>query len=164
MAQSITATEAAELLSYDPGSGEFRWRVNRCRARAGGLVGSWDLHGYKTVRLNGGSYKLHRLAWLMTHGTWPSGDVDHLNGIRHDNRISNLRDVPRGTNLQNRRAANPNKPSGLPLGVHCNKGASYEAKISVGNKSRVVGRFATPEEASAAYVEAKRKLHAGGLL
>lgn len=162
MTERITAEQAAELLSYDPGSGEFRWKIARSYVvKVGQVVGSWDLHGYKTVRLNGRSYKLHRLAWLMTYGVWPAGDVDHINGIRHDNRISNLRDLPRGQNLENRWKPNPNKKSGLPLGVHKAKGGHYSARISVDNKSVILGTFVTVDDATAAYFAAKIRFHQG---
>ena len=105
-------------------------------------------------------YSAHRLAWLYVHGAWPTGQIDHINGDRGDNRISNLRDVTPALNTQNqRRAARSNKSSGL-LGVTANRGR-WLAQISIGGKSRNLGRYATPEEAHAVYVAAKRVLHAG---
>lgn len=164
MTSPIAANDLKEIISYDPASGGFLWKVSRSKkVKVGARIGSWDLYGYQTVRIDGRSYKLHRLAWLYMTGEWPVGDVDHINGVRHDNRFSNLRDVPRGQNLENRRAANPGKKSGLPLGVHRERYA-FSARISRDNCSIVLGHFPTPEEASAAYIQAKRALHRGCMI
>jgi hypothetical protein len=161
-ANSITAHELRSILDYDPETGIFRWRCNRGpRARAGNVVGSDDLYGYKTIRINKKSYKAHRLAWLHIYGFWPAGDVDHINGSRSDNRIINLRDVPRKMNLENQRLATNNRSTGL-LGVYFDKRKGvYYSRISMHNKSVHLGSFRTPEEAQAAYIEAKRRMHLG---
>lgn len=159
-ADVISAREALELFSYDAATGMVTRKVKRGgRALAGAQVGSDDMHGYKTVRINRRSYKLHRLIWLMTHGVWPAGDVDHINGQRSDNRLCNLRDVPRRINLQNQSKAPNNKSTGV-LGVY-RDGLRFYARISIGNKSRHLGTFDTVADASAAYLQAKRELHVG---
>lgn len=162
-ADVISAREALELFSYDAATGMVTRKVKRGgRALAGAQVGSDDMHGYKTVRINRRSYKVHRLVWLMTHGVWPAGDVDHINGDRSDNRLCNLRDVPRAVNLQNQTKAPNNKSTGV-LGVY-RDGASFYSRISVANKSIHLGTFPTIEEARRAYVKAKRELHPGATL
>lgn len=156
----ISAREALDLFSYDAATGMVTRKVNRgSRGLAGAQVGSDDLHGYKTVRINRRSYKIHRLVWLMTYGEWPVGDIDHINGNRSDNRLSNLRDVPRGVNLQNQSKAQNNKSTGV-LGVY-RDGSSFYSRISVDNKSIHLGTFQTIGEAHSAYLTAKRKLHPG---
>lgn len=159
---SITAQELRSLLHYEPDTGIFRWIASRgSRATIGAEVGSADSYGYKTVRLNKKSYKLHRLAWLYTYGCWPSGDLDHINGIRSDNRIENLRDVSRKVNLENQRTAKNNRSTGI-LGVYFDKRKNvFYSRISMHNKSIHLGSFLTPELAQAAYLEAKRRLHLG---
>lgn len=117
-----------------------------------------------TTRIAGKSYKLHRLAWLYMTGGWPMGDIDHLNGVRADNRFANLRDVPRGVNLQNCRQAATHNLSTKVLGVYPAKGGHFCAALSVNNKKRHLGTFDTIEQASAAYLSAKRQLHAGCLI
>jgi len=164
----VSAQQVREMFFYDPNSGIFTRLIGGGNRMAGSTVGSNDMYGYKTVRINivgkrsGKSYKLHRLAWLYVYGTWPIGDIDHINGDRSDNRISNLRDVSRQTNLQNQRMAKNNKSTGL-LGVYPDKNR-FTAKISVNNKSVHLGNFNTALEASEAYVDAKRKLHAGCMI
>ena len=160
---AISASDARKFFSYDPETGEVTRRLTTgTRSQAGAVVGSDDMHGYLTVRFGKRSYKIHRLAWLIAHGCWPVGDVDHINGMRSDNRLTNLRDVSRGVNLQNQRKAPNNKSTGV-LGVYADKGKFY-ARISIQNKSKHLGTYATIAEASAVYVAAKRALHPGSML
>lgn len=158
----ISHAELLERVSYDPETGVFRWIVSWCsKAKAGRELGSWDLYGYKTVRLYKRSYKLHRLAWFYMTGDWPTGDIDHINGVRHDNRWANLRDVSRKTNLENSHRPGSHKVSNLPRGVANARAGRYSAHISHFNKTVYLGVFDTPEEASAAYRAAKKLLHLG---
>lgn len=150
------------LFHYDPDSGEFTRVITAGKRRTrSGRVGSADLYGYKTTRIGGKSYKLHRLAWLYMTGEWPKGDIDHINGQRSDNRFANLRDVTRKVNLQNQRLATNNRSTGL-LGAYFDQRKNhYYARISQGNKSVHLGTFSTAEAAHRAYLDAKRKLHEG---
>lgn len=157
---AISAEDVRVLFSYDASTGLVTRLVSRRgRALAGADVGSADMYGYRTVRIGKRSYKLHRIIWLHTYGVWPAGDIDHINGKRSDNRLCNLRDVPRRTNLQNQSKAPNNKSTGV-LGVYRSKKRFY-ARISIDNKSRHLGTFDTVGEASAAYLSAKRDLHEG---
>ena len=92
-------------------------------------------------------------------GDWPTTDIDHINGDPADNRIVNLRMVSRGHNLQNQRKPHRDGKSGF-LGVYLKNG-KWQSRIMVGGVSHDLGRFSTPEDASAAYLQAKRKLHPG---
>lgn len=162
----LTAERVRFLFLYDPETGIFTRRLKTGNGTFQGQeIGSWDLHGYKTTRINKQSFKLHRLAWLYVHGVWPDGDIDHINGSRNDNRIENLRCVSRQVNLQNRRSASSqNKSTGL-LGVHLSKSRKkFSASISVDNKTHYIGVFDTPEEAQSAYIETKRRLHPGCMI
>jgi hypothetical protein len=162
-AQILGAEELRSLFSYDADTGEFtRLVTKQKRATVSGKIGSDDLYGYKTTRIAGRSYKIHRLAWLYVHGAWPDGDIDHINGNRSDNRIANLRDVARKVNLENQRRATNNRSTGL-LGAYFDrrKKNCYYARISVGDKSIHLGTFQTAEAAHEAYLKAKRELHAG---
>jgi len=158
----ISHAELLERVSYDPETGIFRWaNPLRCKSWVGKEVGSWDLYGYKTLRIYKRSYKLHRLAWLYMTGEWPAGDIDHINGVRHDNRWANLRDVSRKSNLENSNRAGSHKVSDLPRGVAQAREGRYSAHISHFNKTIYLGVFYTPEEAGAAYKTAKKLLHLG---
>jgi hypothetical protein len=127
--------------------------------RAGDVAGTVNNNGYRLIRVGDGRYRAHRLAWLYTHGAWPTGEIDHINGIRDDNRLANLRDVTVSVNQQNRKRAASNGSTGL-LGVSTAK-ARYRAAIALNGRTTYLGSFDTAEEAHAAYVTAKRELHEG---
>lgn len=110
----------------------------------------------------GRCYKAHRLAFLSMTGEWPTGEVDHMDGDRLNNRFGNLRDVSHAVNLQNRRNATSRSESGI-LGVQKNWNKWY-AVITTNGQSKNLGGYATPEEASAVYLQAKRRLHEGNTL
>lgn len=151
-----------ELLSYDSETGLFTWRVTmNSRAPAGKVAGS-DMYGYTQINSRGCCYAAHRLAWLYVHGVLPSGEIDHINGDKKDNRIANLRDVPHAINQQNRRQAH-RKSSGLPLGVTLSYKARspFKAMIQVAGKAIYLGIYGSPEQAHSAYVAAKRQMHSG---
>jgi hypothetical protein len=98
---------------------------------------------------------------MMFHGAWPSGDIDHINGQKTDNRIENLRDVTRTINSENRRGSNTNTATGyLGVSVHARSG-KYRARIRAKGRLISLGLFLLPEEAHAAYISAKRDLHFG---
>lgn len=147
----LTAERLRERLTYDPDTGEFRWRGR-------GLAGSTNFEGYRVIKIDGRSYKAHRLAWLYAHGSWPSHQIDHLNGRRDDNRLSNLRDVPHIGNCQNRHGAQRNGSSGF-LGVTASGTGRWVAQIGHGGTVKYIGTFDTPEAAAAAYRTTKRSLH-----
>lgn len=151
-------------LAYDPISGVLTWKKLRNSLRVGQEAKAIDVGGYVQVSFGSGCvHKGHRIAWAIYHGAWPVGPIDHINGIRNDNRIANLREVDRTTNCQNVRLGSVvNKSTGF-LGVHLgnSKKNPFRAKIMADGKQIHLGGYATPEEAHQAYVEAKRKLHAG---
>lgn len=165
----ISHEELLDTLTYNPDTGAFFWK-NKGRGRQlNKEVGSWDMYGYKTVRLgkqnNNKSYKLHRLAWFYATGEWPKHDIDHLNGIRHDNRMENLRDVPRKMNLENQRKIK-NRPTktGLIGAYFDSRKDMFYSRISHHDKSIYLGSFKTAEEAHNKYMETKRQIHEGNTL
>ena len=153
-----------EVFSYTPESGFLHWRVCMgTRGRPGARAGSLSAQGYLVVGVDGcRNLFAHRVAWAVHHGSWPAGEVDHINGDRTDNRISNLRDVSTHQNHQNMRNARQDNKTGL-LGVSMHKGR-FRAQIQAAGKKRWLGEFDTPEAAHAAYVSAKRELHPHGTL
>lgn len=152
------STRLRELLNYNPATGVFTWRVKPNRRIAiGSEAGCLDPAGYVRIRVDGKQTHAHRIAWCYVYGSWPVGDVDHINGQRTENHIANLRDVSRTVNNQNQRAARGSNPY---LGVSRMK-KRWGAWITNARKSQYLGTFDTPEEAHAAYLAAKRKLHEG---
>ena len=157
----LTAETLRALLDYELDGGIFRWRVSRQRIQIGAVAGAVNSDGYIVIRINGTLFKAHRLAWLYTHGVMPTHDIDHLNGNKADNRITNLRDVSRSVNMQNQTRAGRGSASGL-LGVSWNKRVErWHASIWVNKRKQHIGYFNTADEAHAAYLAAKLQLHPG---
>ncbi len=154
-----------ERLDYDPLTGHLRWKAPLRKHLIGKITASLDVNGYVQVNLGGGKIlKGHRIAWAMHYGEWPESYIDHINGVRNDNRISNLRCVDNRTNCENKRNGSTCNPTGC-LGVAVRKRNSesrrYAALIVVNKKQITIGSFPTVEEAHEAYLTAKRKLHKG---
>jgi hypothetical protein len=155
----IDLKTAMQILDYDIETGEVRWKSRiGTRSKIGAVVGS-SHEGYLRVKIFGRLYMLHRLVWLIHTGEWPKYEIDHINGNRHDNRISNLRDVPKRINQQNQHKARSSSTTGL-LGVSkCRHRDGFLAQIRVNRKTKSLGFFATKERAHEAYLAAKRELH-----
>lgn len=157
----ISAERLRELLHYEPSTGVFT-RLMTSGGRKAGTVAQGNLsdQGYWMISVCSKQYRAHRLAWLYVHGVWPE-QIDHINGVKSDNRIANLRCVSRSVNLQNQRRAQSSNRTGL-LGVSLRQGENkWQAQIMVNGKRYTLGRFTTPELAYAAYLKAKRELHEG---
>lgn len=117
--------------------------------------------GYVSIGVNRKDWLAHRLAFLFMTGSWPVGDVDHVDGNPANNKWENLRDVPHAINLQNRRNPTRANKAGI-LGVHYSESVQrWIATITVSGKSKTIGRFKTAADASDAYKRVKRLLHAG---
>lgn len=158
----LTAQRLRELLNYDPETGVFtRAKVTCNKVKIGDVAGSLHHNGYIHIRVLGVIQAAQRLAWMYMTGKFPDGQIDHINGIKYDNRWSNLRDITQQTNLENQRVAYANNKSKL-LGVDFRpKLGKWAAQIQVKGVKHYLGLHNTPEDAHAAYTDAKRKLHAG---
>jgi hypothetical protein len=156
----LTAARLRELLNYDSETGRLTWRVKVAQpVKVGDNAGCRHTDGYTIVRVSGKRYLAHRLAWLYVYGVWPSMCIDHINGIKSDNRLCNLRDVEVKTNNQNVNAARKDSVSGVQ-GVR-RVGNRFEARMRVNGQKKCLGFFASEEEARAEYMRAKRQHHPG---
>lgn len=154
---ALTQEYLRAVLHYNPETGIFTWRQGRRGARRGRPAGCKLTEGYIQITIDGEKLSAHRLAFLYVDGALPVGEVDHINGMRTDNRFSNLRIADRSLNMQNKRAG---WGSLGMLGV-CKSRDKFRAAIFYSGSTKHIGTFATPEEAHAAYIEAKRRLHKG---
>ena len=155
-----TAEEVRALLDYDPATGIFRWRkATARRVRVGDVAGTKKSDGYLVIGVNCGYYPAHRLVFLYVCGTWPTGQVDHVDGNRLNNRIANLREVSHSANQHN--VAKRKRPtSSKYLGVHwATKPGGWVAQICRDGKKHYLGLFATQELAYGAYLRAKAVFH-----
>ena len=155
---TISAERLRSVLHYDPITGAFTWKIRTGpRGKPSAAAGNLNIRGYYEISVDGRKYVSHRLAWLYVHGEWPKGEIDHINGCRNDNRWSNLRDVSRALNTQNRRTASSLNSTGL-LGVS-RHGTRWRARIQADGVVQRLGTYDSPEAAHKAYVFAKRQLH-----
>lgn len=145
----MTRAELFDLFDIDLEAGTFRWRVKTGgRVKVGEVAGNKDRGGYLNLMVRGRRYGLHRLMWLAAHGSFPEFDIDHINGDKADNRLSNLRGATRSQNLANLKRMHPKNTSGV-RGVFWNsQKAKWQAKHG---QSKHIGFFASIEEARAAY-------------
>lgn len=147
----------AVWLLHDAETGLLYWKKSKGRANAGDIAGSKAKNGYLTVRINGVLYYVHRVVWFLEKGYWPE-HIDHINGDRSDNRISNLREATQDQNRKNLRMKVTNK-SGFK-GVSWHKSWNkWIATITKDRKHILIGGFTYPEEAAIAYDNAAVKLH-----
>ncbi len=151
----LTAARVREVLDYSPDTGTFVWKIfMNSRAPKGRQAGRIGTPGYYIIRLDGRDYLAHRLAWFYVYGSWPPEEIDHINGIPIDNRITNLRCATRGQNAANARRAK-NNTSGFK-GAYWQHGR-WQAIISVNKQRMSLGFFDSAEEAHAAYCSAAYK-------
>ncbi len=153
-----------DLFEYDKENGVFKRKIKTWKSNIGDVVGTIDCAGYLKVSINNKFYYLHRLVWFYENGEMPKNVIDHINGVRTDNRICNLRNVTIAENIQNQKKFHLKNRSTNTLGVYQSDRIRPTAKIKVGGKSIHLGTFKTVEEAHQAYVKAKRKLHKGNTL
>lgn len=154
-----TAEYFRELLSYDPLLGEFRWRVARGqRFKAGTLAGTVGFGGYLVIGVDRKYYRAHRLALMLMNGQWPAGVVDHINGVKTDNRFENLRECTQAQNSRNQRRAKSNR-SGYKGVYWYSRNRRWVASIRLDRKLIHLGYFDSPIDAAYAYNEASLKYH-----
>lgn len=148
---------------YDPETGLFTHRKKRS-IKEGTKAGCVNGVGYVVINVKKRLYAAHRLAWLYSYGEWPTFCIDHINGDRSDNRLRNLRDIPKAMNHQNLKTARADNKTGL-LGASLSKRRGhYIAQIVINKKSIHLGSYDSKEAAHLAYLSAKRELHPASTL
>lgn len=159
-------TKAELMARFDYRDGDLYYRVAPLsRRQRGDIAGSIDpSNGYRIVKIEGVRYKAHRLIWVYVHGVLPVEVIDHINGVRSDNHIDNLRSVSQLVNTQNQTKPTIASQTGA-LGVYWStRKAGYIGQVSVNGKKRRRGPYRTVEQAAQAYLELKRKYHEGCML
>lgn len=147
----IDVKSISNYLDYSPETGIFVWKVKTKTSNVNDVAGNTNWRGYVSIWINAKPYYAHRLAWAFCNGSWPCGDIDHINEDKSDNRISNLRVASRSENMFNR-SSNKNNTSGIKGVVFCKATSKWRAQIMVDRKSINIGRFTTKEQAANAYL------------
>jgi hypothetical protein len=158
----ITEDELEELkkvLSYDPATGIFRWRVDASNcARSGSIAGAkYRGRGHRQVQYKRRQYYLHRLAWAFMTGEYPDFEIDHINQEKADNRFCNLRPATRGQNNANR-PVQANNAHGFKGVCFVKARGKYIAQINFNKKLIRLGHFTDAESAARAYDKAAVEL------
>ncbi len=126
----VTQAQLKEALIYNPDTGIFTWISNRStRIKAGDVAGCIGSVGYPVIRFRGKLRSAHRLAFLYMTGHYPDVEIDHINGVRDDNRWINLRDVTRQENCRNSKRQN-NNTSGICGVSWANRNEKWVSNIS----------------------------------
>lgn len=157
----LTKERLEELFYIDVTNGSIVWKQNKhCPYLIGKEAGHKTKQGYKTIMIDGKAYGAHTLIWFYHTGNMIMTplQIDHINRIRNDNKISNLRVCTNEENHQNRIAKKTSK-SGF-LGVTWDK-QHKKWRSQLMYKGKFVHRSLhnTPEEAHNAYLEAKKQHH-----
>jgi hypothetical protein len=129
----------------------------------GAEAGRINNNGYWVVTLHyqRREYKVlvHRIIWALAYGEWPKQFIDHINRVRTDNRLTNLRDVSHAVNMSNTSRTSVSKRAGLPVGVYL-RGKRFAAQKAVRGRSVYLGVFDTPQQAHEAFLSAESALPA----
>jgi len=165
-ARKLDAARVRELLDYCPETGIFMWKPRTEPGRgptifnkrfAGKQAGCPDAYGYIQLSIDRRRYKAHRLSWLLVHGPIPADkEVDHRDGNRANNAISNLRLASRQQQVNN---TGPRKP-GKVKGCHWHaRDRKWAARFRLNGRNLSLGEFDRLEDAQAARVRAEMKYH-----
>jgi hypothetical protein len=148
-----------DCLRYEPLTGLLYWTTNKRNVKKDTVAGNYcNTHKYIKIMVNKKNYYAHRVCWYLYYNQFPSNRIDHINGIRHDNRICNLREATDAENSQNLSVRSDNKTGYVGVSW-CKKRNKFESNIHVKNKKIFLGYFQTAELAYQAYIEAKAQHH-----
>ena len=155
-------SEFRNWVSYDSESGLITWvKSPSANCVVGTQVGGIDKDGYAYFHLHKKRWPIHRMAWVLTQGPIPDGyEIDHIDGNRANNKLTNLRLATRSENNQNRRTARKDSKTGIiGVGQHKRSKLFFARIVGLDGKKRSLGYFKTPEEAGTAYLKCKREIH-----
>lgn len=170
MKPKINSDHLNKLFEYDKSTGILYWKYRDIseflnkrtylswNARFSGKEAftSVNSDGYKNGSIYRKNYKAHRVIWCMVYGDWPK-EIDHINGIKSDNRIENLRNVDHSINMKNlnKTIANTSGVTGVGWHKATNKWAAY---IRSNGKHKHIGLFNCIKEAEKARIKFEKEI------
>lgn len=155
--EKLTQKRLKELLRYDPNTGIFtRLSGYGPNAPRNGVAGSLGLRGYTVLSVVGKRYTAHRLVWLYTYGYFPEHTIDHINRVKTDNRLSNLREASRQCNARNM-GLQSNNTSGVKGVVWDISRKRWSARIKVSGATSNLGRYKDKSDAVMARWKAEKE-------
>lgn len=155
----LTQARLKQVLSYDEKTGLFT-RINSSGCVAAGKTYTHRKKGsgYIEIMVDRKLYYAHRLAWLYVNGEWPSDQIDHINRVRHDNRICNLRPATNKQNQRNRKGRSLCGLKGVTFDKrYANSKNPWIASICIDGRQTHLGSFPSAIEAHNAYKAAALK-------
>ena len=130
-----------DALDYNPETGDLTWKVDRgSRARKGAVAGCPQSQGYRQVKLGGKTYRSHRVAFYIMEGRRPTEQIDHINGVRDDNRWCNLREAEPQENMRNAKQRTDNTSGVTGVAWHT-WSQKWRARIKVDSTSKHIGVY-----------------------
>jgi hypothetical protein len=154
----LTQEELKRHLVYDENTGLFTRLISKNQVNVGDIAGNVDGKGYIRVSIHNISYRAHRIAFLYMNGSFPKNQVDHINGIKDDNRWCNLREATNQENQCNKPFSIRNK-SGYKGVSWDKKSNKWRAQSSLNNTKKNLGMFDSKELAYKAYVDFSMNNH-----
>lgn len=157
----MTLDRLREVFDLDEATGVLRWRAKPSRfarsIKVGDVAGgSPNSHGYLHVQLDGKQLKVHRVVFALANGFWPE-QVDHVNGVKTDNRPDNLRAATNAENGCNVGLRADNASGFKGVSWH-KRDSKWRAQCRVDGRKHHVGYF-TDKDAAAAAVQTFREKH-----
>lgn len=147
----LTPSRLQAIFEYDAEAGTITRTARTESEPRGKVMGFTMANGYRAMLIYGKQYYVHRIAFAIAHGRWPTALIDHINGDPSDNRLSNLREATSRENSRNRaRSADHGATFYRRYG-------KWRASVSVDGRQKHLGYFATKDEALAARVLAEKQ-------
>jgi hypothetical protein len=154
----LNLADLKEYFEYNPTTGNLIWKKNWYQSKVGKIVNKIGKNGYIFLDFKTHRMYAHRVVFALFYDNWPDSHVDHINGIKHDNRISNLRLASPSQNLHNMKS-HPRNTSGVK-GVYWNKQKKkWQAQIRANGKVRNLGRFNDIKDAESVVRKFREELH-----
>lgn len=154
--ETLSQEYLKSILDYDLDTGIFTWKVNKSQRTKIGDVAGWLYNGYREIEIDNKKYKAHRLAWLYVNGGMPKNLIDHIDGNRSNNKISNLREATYQENNENYKTPKTNKSGVKNVSWYKNLG-KWVVSISIRKTKKTIGYFDNLEFAELVAIEARNK-------